>query len=77
MLKPCSYVYSAATGGSRSSGGGVDWVLVTDHSAFVSPKWFNSSLDAFVEGAEAQQRDFVFPAAKTLESGVSFNHSRA
>lgn len=50
----------------------MDWVLVTDHSAFVSPKWFNSSLDAFVEGAEAQQRDFVFPAAKTLESGVSF-----
>jgi hypothetical protein len=46
-LRPLLALDALLRHGSQSEA--VDYVLITDHATFVSPLWFNSSLDAFVE----------------------------
>jgi len=49
----------------------LDYALVTSHASFVAPTFFNASLDSFVEAAEAQGRDFIFPDS-SLSTSVFF-----
>jgi len=48
-LRPLLALDALLRHGSSEPSAAVDYVLVTDHATFVSPYWFNSSLDTFVE----------------------------
>ena len=73
LFKPLLVLDALYRYGARSRGSeAVDYILMTDHTSFISPLWFNASLDLFVEAAELSGRDFVFPATSSLDSGVFF-----
>lgn len=43
---------------------------MTESNSFISPLWHHLSLDVFIEEAEEEQRDFVFPVGRSLGAGV-------
>lgn len=60
-LRPLLALDALLRHGSGHPNAAVDYVLVTDHATFVSPYWFNSSLDTFVEvSATARGNVFFF-----------------